>query len=93
MENKAKKDGRKWLENIKKINAPFGDTLCSRVTDRTRVTDASGVEMLMSDSNKRFSTKKFCFEGGGPEYRQQLNNFSSQPQICLNSPLTSGLDS
>ena len=29
MENKAKKDGRKWLENMKKINAPFGDTLCS----------------------------------------------------------------
>ena len=61
MENKAKKDGRKWLENMKKINAPFSDTLCSWNANLlilwAWVTDASGVEMLMSDSNKRFSTK------------------------------------
>ena len=45
MGNKAKKDGRKWLENIKKINAPFGDTLCSWNVNFfifwARVTDAS----------------------------------------------------
>ena len=50
------------------------------------------VESVKSDPNERFSHQNICFEGGGPGFRQQLNNFSSQTKVCLNSPLTSGLD-
>ena len=51
------------------------------------------VESVKSDPNGRFCHQNICFEGGGPGFRQQLNNFSNQTKVCLNSPLTSGLDS
>ena len=51
------------------------------------------VESVKSDPNERFCHQNICFEGGGPGFRQQLNNFSNQTKVCLNSPLTSGLDS
>ena len=50
------------------------------------------VESVKSDPNERFCHPNICFEGGGPGFRQQLNNFSNQTKVCLNSPLTSGLD-
>ena len=36
------------------------------------------VESVKSDPNERFCHQNICFEGGGPGFRQQLNNFSNQ---------------
>ena len=86
MENRAKKDGRKWLENMKKINAPFGDTLCSWNANFfifwARVIGASGVEMLMSDSNKRFSTKNLF-----REWRARISSAIEQLQHSVTNLL------